>query len=71
MSKPSDIISGLKGQLIVSCQAEGDEPLNRPDILTAMAMAAVQGGAGVIRAGAPENIRAMRSKLSVPMIGPV
>lgn len=63
------ILSKLKGGLIVSCQAEGEEPLNTPQILAALANAALQGGACGIRAERPENLRAIKKSINLPIIG--
>jgi len=35
----------IRGGLIVSCQAEGDDPLNRPELLALFARAAAMGRA--------------------------
>ena len=43
-------IEGLRGRLIVSCQALPDEPLHSSFIMGRMALAACQGGAAGIRA---------------------
>ncbi len=67
--KRNSILAQIKGGLIVSCQAEADEPLGKPSILAAMAQAAVQGGAVAIRASYPENIRAVQAAVDVPVIG--
>ncbi len=64
-----DLLSQLRHGLIVSSQAEGDEPLNSPQLLTALAQAAIRGGAIAIRAERPENIAQMKRQLSVPIIG--
>jgi putative N-acetylmannosamine-6-phosphate epimerase/predicted NBD/HSP70 family sugar kinase len=63
------VIGNLKGQLIVSCQAEEGFPLNTPQHLAALAQSAVMGGAGGIRASGPENINAIRQVVEVPIIG--
>ena len=68
MNKQS-ILLKLKGGLIVSCQAEGDEPLNSPQILAALSRAAVLGGAVGIRAERPENIIEIKKTVDVPIIG--
>ncbi|MBN2356343.1 N-acetylmannosamine-6-phosphate 2-epimerase [candidate division KSB1 bacterium] len=65
----TELTSILKGQLIVSCQADDGDPLDDPYILTAMAKTAVNNGARAIRACYPRNINAMRQELSVPIIG--
>lgn len=64
-----DILQRIKNGLIVSSQAEGEEPLNSPRILAALAQAAVNGGAVGIRAERPENIVAIKKAVSVPVIG--
>lgn len=63
------LLSQLEGGLVVSCQAAPGEPLAVPSILAAMAKAAVAGGAVAIRANRPENIRAIRKAVRVPIIG--
>ena len=52
-----------------SCQAESGFPLNTPDRLAALAETAIMGGARGIRASGPENIMAIRERVSVPVIG--
>ena len=59
----------LKNKLIVSCQAEPDEPLGKPEYLAAMAKAVQIGGAAAIRAENPENIRAIMQTVNLPVIG--
>lgn len=63
------MISQLKGQLIVSCQARPGNPLAKPEILAALAKAAEMGGAAGIRANAPENIAAIRQATALPIVG--
>lgn len=55
--------------LIVSCQAIEGEPLDNPAIMAAFAAAAEQAGAVGIRANAPENIRAIRARTDLPILG--
>jgi N-acylglucosamine-6-phosphate 2-epimerase len=64
-----EIRSSLCHGLIVSCQAEGDDPFNRPEYLALFALAAEMGGASGIRTCAPENIHAIRQAVSLPVIG--
>ena len=64
-----DVISTLRKGIIVSCQAEGDDPFNRPEYLAAFASAAEMGGAVGIRAQGVENIKAIRSVTHLPIIG--
>ena len=59
----------IKGQLIVSCQALKDEPLHSPYIMGKMAYAAAQGGAKGIRANSVEDIREIKLRVNLPIIG--
>lgn len=59
----------LRSGLIVSCQASPTSPLRDSSIMAAMARAAQAGGAAGIRANGPEDIRAIRSAVSLPIIG--
>lgn len=60
----------LQGGLIVSCQAPADSPLHQPEIIAAIAVAAVQRGAVGIRLDTPEHVRAVRDRLpETPIIG--
>jgi N-acylglucosamine-6-phosphate 2-epimerase len=63
------VIAGLRGRLVVSCQAPPGSPLRRPDVLAALAAAAEQGGAGAIRAEGAEAIAAIRAAVDLPIIG--
>jgi Putative N-acetylmannosamine-6-phosphate epimerase len=57
------------GGLIVSCQPVPGSPLDKPEIVAAMALAAEQAQAIAVRIEGVENLRAARSLLSVPVIG--
>jgi N-acylglucosamine-6-phosphate 2-epimerase len=59
----------IRGGLIVSCQAEGDDPFNRPELLALFARTAAMGGAVGIRASGCENIAAIRAAVDLPVIG--
>lgn len=61
--------SAALGGLIVSCQPVPGSPLDRPDIVAAMAQAAEQADAVAVRIEGIENLRAARPLLSVPVIG--
>lgn len=63
------IIKNLKGKLIVSCQALPEEPLHSSFIMGRMALAAKEGGACGIRANTKEDIREIRTQVSLPVIG--
>lgn len=59
----------FRGSLIVSCQAPADSPLANPDIIAAIARAAVQGGGRAIRVNGSADVRAVRAAVDVPIIG--
>ena len=62
-------IEGLKGKLIVSCQALPEEPLHSSFIMGRMALAAKEGGAYGIRANTKEDIKEIKSQVDLPVIG--
>ncbi len=62
-------IECLRGKLIVSCQALPHEPLFSSFIMGRMAQAAQEGGAAGIRANTPEDIREIRLRVGLPIIG--
>lgn len=62
-------IEDIHNGLVVSCQAWPDSPLHGPVFMSAMAQAAAKGGAVGIRANGAEDIEAMRSRVSLPIIG--
>lgn len=57
------------GGLIVSCQPVPGSPMDRPEIVAAMAQAAVNAGAVAVRIEGIENLNAVRPLISVPIIG--
>ncbi len=59
----------IKGRLVVSCQAYPGEPMLDPATMAQVAQAAVIGGAAAIRGKGLDDLRAMRSVVSVPIIG--
>jgi len=65
----SDVLARLRGGLIVSCQARPDNPLHGPTFMAAMAQAAAQGGAVGLRMNGPDDIRAARAVVDLPIIG--
>ena len=66
---PPPLLKQIKGGLIVSCQAARESPLHDPHVISAMALAAHQGGAVGVRIDSPEHIRAVRSRGNFPIIG--
>ena len=57
------------GGLIVSCQPVPGSPLDRPEIVAAMALAAEQAGAAGLRIEGIDNLKATRAVVSAPIIG--
>ena len=64
-----ELLESLKNGLIVSCQVQKDDPIYTDDIVVKMAEAAAWAGAVAIRANSPEQIKAIKSKVDLPMIG--
>ncbi|MDF9825598.1 N-acylglucosamine-6-phosphate 2-epimerase [Breznakia sp. PF5-3] len=63
------ILESFKGGLIVSCQVQHDDPIYTDDIVVKMAEAAKWAGAVGIRANSPEQIKAIKEKVDLPLIG--
>jgi N-acylglucosamine-6-phosphate 2-epimerase len=59
----------LRGGLVVSCQPVTGGPMDRPGIVAAFALAAIDGGARGLRIEGIENLRAVRAVTDVPVIG--
>ena len=64
-----DIIQKLSKSLIVSCQAPADSPLHDPQVIAAMAKAAILRGASGVRIDSPSHVRAVRERVESPIIG--
>lgn len=63
------ILEGFKNGLIVSCQVQPDDPIYTDDMAVKMAQAAKWAGAVGIRANSPEQIRAIKAEVDLPVIG--
>lgn len=63
------ILESFKGGLIVSCQVQPDDPIYSEEMPVKMAQAAQWAGAVGIRANSPEQIRAIREAVDLPIIG--
>lgn len=64
-----EILEKIKGGLIVSCQALASEPLHDSYIMSKMAWAAYLGGAVGIRANTVADIKAIKERVDLPVIG--
>lgn len=58
-----------QGALIVSCQPVPQSPLDKPEIVAAMALAAEQAGAVALRIEGIDNLDVVRAKVTIPIIG--
>lgn len=66
----NDLLKQLKGGMIVSCQAEGDDPFNAdPEYMALFARAAEMGGAIGIRTQGIEKLKAIKRAVNLPVIG--
>lgn len=63
------ILAQIKNGLIASCQPVDDGPMDKPEIVAAMAAAAVAGGAAGLRIEGIENLKAVRKVVDVPIVG--
>ncbi len=65
----NNLLDRIKGGLIVSCQALVDSPLYGPAHMAAMAECAQLGGAVGIRANGVADIRAIKERVTLPIVG--
>lgn len=65
----TNLFPGLRGGLIVSCQAPPESPLAQPAMISAMAIAALRQGAVGLRINTPAHIQAVRQQTQGPIIG--
>lgn len=65
----TDLLAGVKGGLIVSCQAPADDPVSGPATMALIARSVARAGAVAIRAEGVEDIRAIRAEVALPLIG--
>ena len=66
---PDTLPGALQKSIIVSCQPVVGGPMDKTPIVAAMALAAVQGGAGGLRVESPASVSAVRNATSLPIIG--
>ncbi|MEP3276845.1 MAG: putative N-acetylmannosamine-6-phosphate 2-epimerase [Stappiaceae bacterium] len=62
-------VGGFKGQLIASCQPVIGGPMDKPEIVTALALACLDGGAAALRIEGIANVKAVRAATNAPIIG--
>ncbi|NIK58582.1 N-acetylmannosamine-6-phosphate 2-epimerase [Kribbella shirazensis] len=65
----NDVLQAVRGRLVVSCQAYPGEAMNSPDVMRAVALAVVGGGAAGVRVQGIEDVTAIRAAVDVPVIG--
>ncbi|MGS2617743.1 N-acetylmannosamine-6-phosphate 2-epimerase [Micromonospora sp. LZ34] len=66
------VFTAMRGGLVISCQPlpdEPDDPMRDPYVQARVAAAATRGGAVAVRANGPDDIRAIRAAIDVPVIG--
>ncbi len=59
----------LKNQMIISCQAVDDEPLNDAYVMQKMALACAMAGTKWLRLSQTDHIKAIKEVLNLPIIG--
>lgn len=62
-------ITALQQGFVASCQPVDGGPMDSPEIVAAMAQAAIAGGAAGLRVEGIDNLKAVRSTVTVPIIG--
>ncbi|WP_420176140.1 N-acetylmannosamine-6-phosphate 2-epimerase [Luteococcus sp. OSA5] len=65
----NDVIEQLRGRLIVSCQAYPGEPMLDPRTMAQIAESVASAGAAGIRAKGLDDLRLIRERVQVPIIG--
>jgi N-acylglucosamine-6-phosphate 2-epimerase len=63
------VVTAMKGRLIVSCQAAKGDPLDDVDTLCRLATSVIQGGAAGLRAEGQQCVAAFRRRTALPIIG--
>lgn len=63
------VLNALHHKLVVSCQADPDDPMDDAETLSRVARSAALGGAAGFRLNSPEHIRAVRTASNLPVIG--
>ncbi|WP_433616253.1 N-acetylmannosamine-6-phosphate 2-epimerase [Dactylosporangium sp. CA-139114] len=63
------MLEAITGGLVVSCQAPDGHPLRSPDVIARLAQCAALGGAVAVRVNSPEDVRAVKAVVDLPVIG--
>lgn len=63
------VLAVLRRGFVASCQPIDNGPMDTPEIVAAMAQAAISGGAVALRIEGIDNLKAVRDKVDVPIIG--
>lgn len=64
-----NVFDVLRHGLVVSCQPVDDGPMDHPHIISAMAQAAIAGGANGVRVEGADNVKVVRAAIRQPIIG--
>lgn len=64
-----EILKQIEHRLIVSCQARKGWPMYGSDIMAAFALAAMEGGASALRLNGISDIRKVKERTNLPVIG--
>lgn len=65
----SIVIEKIRNKIIVSVQAQDNEPLNKPEYLLALSQSVINGGAGGLRLCGTQNIKHIKKSVNVPIVG--
>ncbi|MDG4774955.1 putative N-acetylmannosamine-6-phosphate 2-epimerase [Solwaraspora sp. WMMD792] len=63
-----DPVAAIAGGLVVSCQAPEGHPLRVPSVIARLAACAALGGAAAVRVNHPDDVRAVKSVVDLPVI---
>ena len=64
-----DVLERLRGGLIVSAQAKPGSAMDHPAVIAALARTAQDNGAAAVRIQGVANLRAVRDRVTVPVVG--
>lgn len=69
VSRHTSVLDDLLGGLVVSCQPVVGGPMDRDDIVLAMALASQAGGAVAVRIEGARRVALVASELRIPVVG--